>query len=232
MLKNLLCSIILFCSILGCYLLPAQEVSLEQQAIGLYISSRSFEIDDLFNLKVGQFLRKGEEDRSYVGNLERELIIQLGELLCAQIKALGQADTVYFLNGEPEMARALQQNLDFRYMQMRGSPPELQSLDQILVLSPFQLSSRIHKSVYIRSNRMYTERIPVEVFQFRFHRFLPRDPNFHQTVEVCFDRLDHKLPDRYITLLRNESQFGKVLGDAFSQWWGQWQYSWTGHCTE
>lgn len=231
LLTNISRSLLLGVCLMAMSTLSAQEpyYSWKGMQIGVFVRSSAFTVDEQFNLKIGQFLQQGE-DRSFVGDLNRELIIQMGELLCQEIQRVSQADTVYFLNGQPEMARGLQQGLNTRNMELSAAPQSIQGLDQIWVISPFHIGSRIHKSVYIRSNRMYTERIPVEVLQFEMHGYKPAELSYHRVEKVCFDRMQHRVGTRYMDLFERQSQFGQFLSDGFSQWWAQWEFREVSNC--
>jgi hypothetical protein len=203
------------------FYVPAEAQShFADQKIGLYLSSSSFQVADELDLEVSQFLTQGTEDRSWVGQPKRELMIRLGDLLCTQLQALSGANTVYFLNGDLERGRAFRDAYLGERDLMRPAPA-LADLDQVLVLSQFALDTRRHRSVYIRSNRMITEYIPVKRIELQVSAFDPAQGGSPTLTRVCYDDLNSTKPAWHFDFYREASELGKYLSRVFSQWWLQ-----------
>ena len=197
--------------------------SLAGKRLAVYMSSKTFTLAEAFDMEVTQFLTV-DEDRSWVGRMKEEFMIRIGWLFTEQLQALSGADTVIFLNADLPRGRAFLDTYDPETGRLRRSAPEaLQDIDHILVLSPFTLGSRIHRSVYIRSNRMISERIPVEVVDLTFTWLVPRAPSQVRSSRVCYDRLETPRPAEPFDLHAGRSHLGKVLSQVFSQWWDQEQ---------
>jgi hypothetical protein len=201
------------------------------QRVGLYISSRSFGYAPDFFIEVAQFL-KLEEDRSNIGKMKNELIIRLGDELARQLQALSDADTVYFLNANLELGRAMLAAYDTAKGYLLDPDPVLQELDQVLVIDPFFIASRNHRSVFIRSNRMISQNIPVKKARFTVILIEPQRPRIPYPTEVCYDDLKSAKPTLTFDFMSQESQMGLYLSQVFSQWWGQWSGELSGSCAE
>ncbi|RMG57320.1 MAG: hypothetical protein D6722_25150 [Bacteroidetes bacterium] len=206
--------------------------SLAGKRLAVYLSSKHFSMTETFNMEVAQFLTV-DEDRSWMGRMKEEFMIRMGWLFTEQLQALSGADTVIFLNADLPRGRAFIDTYDASTGRLRRSAPEaLQDLDHILVLSPFSLGSRIHRSVYIRSNRMISERIPVEVIDMTLTWLSPMAPSQARETRVCYDRLKTPRPPSPFDLHAEHSGMGKVLSQAFSQWWDQEQGQQESTCEE
>lgn len=198
---------------------------------GVYISSRSFGYDADFFIEVAQFLKQ-EEDRSNIGKMKNEFIIRVGDLLTAQLQEMTGADTIYFLNADMTRGRAMLAAYDTARGYLINPDPVLQELDYVLVIDPFYIHSRNHRSVYIRSNRMITENIPVKKARFSVTLIETVRPRIPKLTKVCYDDLSSDKPELVFDFLQEESKMGKYLSQVFSQWWGQWQQGVPAGCGE
>lgn len=187
--------------------------------VGFYISGKNFQLDPVFNLKYAQFLKQGDEDRSYTGKFKNEVIIQLGLMLEKQIPQILGTDTSYFMNAIPKYGLIFRAAYDSSEQKLYGDYEALKKLDYVLYLESYQLTHRIHRSVFIRSNKMITERIPIEVVKFSFLIISPSQNKVIHRSTLCFDRLKHKVSEDYFDFFASNSAFGKFLGDNFSAWW-------------
>lgn len=197
--------------------LQAQSIATQPSRLGLYLSSKGFEYSESLYLEISQFLTL-DDDRSAAGRMKSEFIIRLGWMLCEQIQRLSGADTVYFLNADLAMGRAWQGTYQPGQARLSGKPV-LDSLDQVLVINPFHLSTRTQRSVYIRSNRMITDRIPVKKVSFQVLAFDPARQQLTTQVDICMDDLRSPKAPAHFDLFEQGSPLGKFLSKSFSQWW-------------
>jgi len=203
-----------------CKSLNAQDLNKNGQDIGLFISSKHFSYSEDFYKEISQFLTL-DDDRSWVGKMKSEFIIRMGWLLQEQIQQLEKTDTLYFMNAEPKLGRALLDTYDFEQRRYHTQHKNLQDLKKIYVLNSFEIRTRKHRSVYIRSNRMITEYIPVMVISLNMSVFDPKNPAQAVQTEVCFDAQTSTTEESYFDLHASRSKIGKLLSDSFSQWWSQ-----------
>ncbi|MDX2284823.1 MAG: hypothetical protein NW241_11710 [Bacteroidia bacterium] len=196
-------------------LLPAQEL-MRSQRIGLYISSRECSYTGQFNQGIAQFL-KLEEDRSQEERVKQELIIRLGALLCAQSPQVLGADTMYFLNSDLELGGRFRDAYDPQQRRLR-SPVALRGTGRVLVLASMHLDTRIHTSVYARSNRMHTDRIPVRRAAMTLLLFDPGQNTPLASWQLCFDEL--LVPRRAYAydFFAGESNMGQFFSRLFTEW--------------
>ncbi|WNJ19574.1 hypothetical protein [Pontibacter sp. G13] len=193
--------------------------SMQGKTVGIYISSKRFTIDERLYLGITQFLKQGSEDRSWVGQLKSELIIQLGWMLSEQIQEMTQADTVYFINAVPELAKPLISQYDPISKTLVRKSNQLDQLDYVMVMDSVELKSRIEKSVYIQSNRVKTDRVVIPKVELAVCVLSPRDPKTHIYTEVCYDDQNKPHLDLVFDFHRQKSKTGKYLSRAFSYWW-------------
>ncbi|MEZ4827405.1 MAG: hypothetical protein R3C61_14165 [Bacteroidia bacterium] len=213
---------VLLCIMVNFFSVHAQTVHnqvLKGKHVGLYISAKEFEIPEDQNIPVTQFLTIGE-DRSYAGRLKSEFMIRLGWMLAEQLQAVSLADSVHFLNADLPKGKAMQDAWDPVRNRLFRPNEVLNELDYILVLSPFTMTTRIHKSVYIRSNRMVTDRITVRMTEMRVTQFLVSDPTEVRNYHICFDEQASEKPkELYFDFYQAQSPMGKYLSLLFSRWW-------------
>lgn len=195
---------------------------LSGEKIGVFISSKSCGYASPFFIEIAQFLKQ-KEDRSNIGKMKSEFIIRFGSLFVEQLQLLTNADTVIFLNGDIERGRAFLAAYDSvtRGLIRPGAP--LQSLDRVLVIDPLFIHSRKHRSVFIRSNRVITEYIPVKLAELTVVSLRMTQPRNPHITEVCYDDFDSPKPTLQFDFLKEDSKMGLYLSQTFSQWWAQWQ---------
>lgn len=200
--------------------LQGQDLNPNGKDIGLFIGSKNFTYSEDFYKEVSQFLTI-DDDRSWVGKMKSEFIIRTGWLLQEQLQKLEQVDTLYFMNAEPKLGRALISAYDLDSKRYESPHEELKLLSKIYVLNSFSINTRKHRSVYIRSNRMITEYIPVMVLSFNISVIDPKNPKNVVQTEVCFDAQTSTTEADYFDLYADRSTLGKLLSKSFSQWWYQ-----------
>lgn len=201
---------------------PNLMPSLQGKSVGIYVSSKGFNFDEGLDMQVTQFLTIGE-DRSYVGRLKPELMIRLGWLLAAQIQQLGQADTVHFLNADPPRGFAFREIYDVDNNRIQKNEVEaLKDIDYVLVINDFELGYRFHRSSYVYSNRMITERISVKTTSLSLTAFSIGKAQQGSTIQVCYDDQKTQKPPQHFDFYPGKSPMGRYLGYVFSQWWEQW----------
>lgn len=216
----LFCSFFLFFAGLMGNAALGQGNVLKDKQVGLYISAKDFIIPEEHYLTITQFLTVGE-DRSYAGRLKAEFMIRLGWMLSEQLQEISGADSVWFINADLPKGKAMQQAWNVDRKTLIRPEETLKQLDYILVLSPFELSSRVHKSVFIRSNRMVTDRVNVKMVDFEITSFQMADISDPRHFHICYDEQTSEKPESVVFDFYNkESGLGKYLGMIFSRWWG------------
>ena len=219
-----------FILFLSPYMLNAQAGLLRGKKIGVYVSSRAFEMNEDFYLQAAQFL-KLKEDRSYTGELDTELLIRIGEIFCKQLQSLAEADTVFFLNADVEKGYAFQEAFDSEQNKLTGKVT-IKDTDMLVVMSRMKLSTRSHRSVFIRSNRMFTERVKVKKADVSMSLFDPALPELSLVAQLCFDEYNSPKRPAHFDFYGAESPFGKFMGRVFSQWWWQLEEGIPSSCEE
>jgi len=210
--------IICWMGIQGCL---AQANLMQGKNIGIYISSSNFTITDGYYMPVAQFLSI-EEDRSSIGEMKAELMIRVGELLSEQLIKVAMADSVYFLNADIYKGRYFQKFYSTKTNRLTDSLT-LENTDLVLVINKMDLSIRQHRSVYIRSNQMYTQKIPVKVAEMSITLLDPVVPDLALEAHTCFDEQKDKKVEMSFDFYQSDSKLGLFFSYLFSRWWYQLQ---------
>ncbi|MCB0855126.1 MAG: hypothetical protein KDD63_23050 [Bacteroidetes bacterium] len=208
--------IFLFMSTSG---VQAQVNPFKGKKTGVYFSSKGFSYPEELYLYVNQFI-KVDDEGAWAGQQKEEFMIRLGWLLCDQLQALTGADSMYFLNADLPKGKAFRDAYDPVNNRMITPEESLKNLDYILVISPFELTTRVHKSVFIRSNRMVTDRIDVKILKFQTSLFRANGDRDPRIINICFDEQTGPKPvETYFDFYRKDSSMGKFLSWGFSHWW-------------
>lgn len=210
--------------------MSAQSGLLRSKRVGLYISSSNFDFQDFYYLSAAQFL-KIKEDRSYAGELKSELLIRIGETLCPQLQSLAEADTVYFVNADIDRGVAFQKGYNSLENKLED-PLVIPNTDLVLVINKLELSYRSHRSVFIRSNQMFTEKIKVKKAQMAITFFDPSLPELALEAKTCYDEFTSDKVAFEFDFYREESKLGEFFSQLFSQWWWQIEEGVADNCAE
>ena len=84
-----------------------------------------------------------------------------------------------------------------------------------------ELSHRSHRSVFIRSNRMFTEKIQVKKAQMAITFFDPTLPELALEAKTCYDEYTSEKVSYAFDFYRQESKLGAFFSQLFSHWWLQ-----------
>ena len=205
--------------LLGFSSVSAQANLLAGKKVGVYFSSRAVTYGQSFYLPIAQFVTQ-EDNAAWNGKLKSEFLINLGWMFCQQLQPLADADSVYFMNADLPLGRAMQEAYDPVLSSISRDQAYLKELDFVLVLDEFELATRNHRSVYIRSNRMITEDIPIKTVASRMSLFDLKSPDFVIRTNVCLDDQTSPAPQAWhFDMLRSSSALGKFLSKVFSTWW-------------
>ena len=221
--------IFIFLGLLAGNFAKAQKNPFKDKKVGVYISSKSFTYPEELYLNISQFIGIMDKD-AWAGRQKSEFIIRLGWMICEQLKELGEVDSVAFLNADLARGSLFQNAYDGLNNRMI-TPREPLDLDYVLVFSPFEMTTRIHKSVYIRSNRMVTDRINVKIINFETALFKANGDRDPKVIKICFDEQKGTKPSaHYFDFHRKESGLGKFLSFSFSHWWEAVRNGSDGNC--
>lgn len=208
----------------GILLLPssglfAQADLLADKNVGVYFSSRAVSYEQEFYLPIAQFVTQ-EDDAAWNGRLKSEFLIRLGWMLTEQLQEVAGADSVYFMNADMAMGRAMQEGYQHEEGVLDRSKEDLQALDFVLVLDEFDMDTRIHRSVFIRSNKMVSENIPIKTASFQMRMFDMDNEELVLSTRVCLDDQNSPIPAKWhFDFSRTTSGMGKFLSKVFSTWW-------------
>ncbi len=211
--------------------LIAQLPELTGKTLGIYISAKQVNFNEDYHMDVNQFLTV-EEDRSWGVNAKTEFLVRLGERLGEQLKEVTGLDSVYFLNADPARAREFIQQYNPDNGIVRPLSNRFEGTDMILIIDELTLLTRSGEYAYIRSNRIFTQRIRVKHAQLsmRWHNL---EVNDHPLRTVtCFDAKESTRPPHIINLYAKDSSLGDFLTKLFSTWWLQMAHQEPNNCQD
>ena len=192
---------------------------LSGKTVGVYISSRAVTYGENFYLPIAQFVTQ-EDDAAWNGRLKSEFLVKLGWMVTGQLQELAEADTVFFMNADLPMGRAMQTAYDPETRELNLNEEALKNLDVVLVLEELAMETRNHRSVYIRSNRMITENIPIKTASCQLALFDLHNSELKLDTRVCLDDMNTPAPGFWhFDFYRSTSGMGKFLSKVFSTWW-------------
>ncbi|MEM6767432.1 MAG: hypothetical protein AAF824_15970 [Bacteroidota bacterium] len=193
------------------------QTNFQGKKISVFISSKTSAYTEPFVFPVTQFL-KIEEDRSWTGDLKAEFLIRLGELFCAELQEITQADTVIFLNADINRGQQFLANYDLERRKL-VSEKGMSDSDHLLIIQDFTLKNRLERSVFIRSNRMYSEKVPVKQAELRILAFSQGNTQPLKTFSVCRDERNSGKVSSHFDFYNAQSKLGDFLSQVFSNWW-------------
>ncbi len=226
-----LISVFLVLCLMGCLPLAGQGQSLAGKRIGLYISSKAVTYGQDYYLPIAQFVTR-EDDAAWSGKLKSEFLITMGWLLSEQLQPLAQADTVYFLNADLALGRAMQEAIQEESGRFVPGEALRESLDMVVILDEFALNIRNHRSVYIRSNRMITENIPIKTLRGSLSVIDLSAPGQPASTSFCLDDQTTPAPAAHFDFHAATSPMGRFLSKGFSLWWQLLAAGEAGNCGE
>lgn len=197
----------------------SQALELDGKNIGIFVSSKRVDFTSDYYLPITQFL-KLDEDRSWADRFKSEFLIKLLELYCSQLKEVNKADSVYFLNANLYQTETLLASYD-PYHNSISSQEIFANIDYLFVIDSLDLSIRKGRSVFIRSNRMYTEQIDINQGHLAISVFQKNIPKAVRRYISCRDAGRDRKIDTYFDFYSEESPLGKFLSQLFTQNWVQ-----------
>ena len=212
--------LVLFAGFFGAFT-PAQAQTepvypLKGKTVAVYFSKRQFSFDDNYRIPLSQFIRSDQGTETEIEDLKLQSLVAIAALFSAQLKAASQADSVYFLNEFPELARTFIGAYSSQERKMTPARDAFGQTDYVLVVNPFILGSYKTSAVYTRSNRIITEQVVVKTARIRFELYNPRDGLMMHIFEACMDERQTAVPEILFQFHIKSSKTGKFLGRLFS----------------
>ncbi len=214
--------VIYVCLTILCYQLSfsqSLDYSFDGKKLGLYISSTDIDYSDHYYLPISQFLTIGE-NRSAEDKMKTEFLIRLGEMLSEQIAKVTNADTVYFINANVSMGKAIR-NAYNKDTHTLISVDAFFDMDYMIMIDELKLTSFKKRSVFIRSNQMYSEPIDVKRAEMHTAFFQQSALTSMNNYQTCMDESIPYNEELYFNFFSNKSAMGNFLSKLFSSWWDQ-----------
>ena len=196
---------------------PESEVyPLRGKTVAVYLSKRQFDFNDHYLIYLSQFVKSDQGRASTLDNLKEQTMISLGELLEAQLKEVTRADSVFFLNKFPGIARKFIKKYDSERHYLPAMGKEMDGVDYIFVVNPMVLGTYKTSGVYSRSNRIMTQSVINKTGNVRIDVYDPVSGQLRYIAKACLDEKKTKEPALYFDFRNEESKTGHFLARLFS----------------
>lgn len=216
--KTLLFSLILFIG--GAQFLQAQTNPRPQvlrgKQVALYLTKKQFSYDDSYNFDLSQFIIRHRGEDAVVDNIKLESLIALGEILPPQMEDSLGADSAFFLNEKPEMARAFLEQYDIAMGHLGPLGPLFDDTDIVMVITPIVLGNYTATEVYVRSNRIINEPRRIRTARMGISFYRPSDGSLISEFNTCLD-LKKEKPALRFDFYNKTSKMGMFLARLFSK---------------
>ena len=194
----------------------SSQLPLKGKRVAVYFSSRQFDFDDSYRIPLSQFIKSDEGDKAEIEDIKRQTLIALGRLFSEQLQAPTQADSVYFLNENPELGKTFIDRYDSDERTLESLGPKFAGTDLVLIVNPLNLTSYKTSSVYSRSNRIITDQITVKTARMSLEVFSPSTGQRLTVAETCMDERKTQVAANYFDLHMKSSKTGQFLGKLFT----------------
>lgn len=189
---------------------------MEGKTVGVYFSKKNFEFSDQWLKPLMQFIKAGEGQNVTIEDLKLQAIILIGNSFSDQLDTVVGADSVYFLNENPELAMEFMRGYGLGTRNSNPLGSSFQETDYIMVVNPIKLETYPTNSVYVRSNQIITEKIDVRRARLSIDLFEVPSGKKVATTNSCTDERDTKVPVLKFDLESDNSVSGKFLSKSFT----------------
>ncbi len=207
----------LLVSILGLSSLMGQQTDpLAGKTIAVYFSKKAYHFDRPYHHYLSQFIGAAEGEDILIDDLKLQSLIAIGKRFAAQLGAASEADSAFFLNEQPEMARAFIEGYSIDQHDMLPLGSSFTGVDLVLVVNPFQLFSERRPVVLTRSNRLVTKYDNVKKAKLSTELWDPSTGRLIQATETCMEHKKKGLPELRFDFQGDDSQTGRFLEYVFT----------------
>lgn len=189
---------------------------LRGKRVAVYLTKKQFNYDDTYLLDLSQFILTHRGEDAVVDNVKLEALIALGELIPNQLEDSLGADSAYFLNEKPELAREFLEHYDMAMGSLTPLGKGFADTDLILVVSPLVLGHYTVSEVYVRSNRIINEPKRVRTGRLALHFYRPGDGRLVSEFNTCVDMKKENPPQKF-DFHNKKSSTGAFLAHLFSK---------------
>lgn len=209
--------VLLLISILSCGSVNAQAADpLEGKTIAIYFSKKAFHFDRPYHHFLSQFIGKAEGEDILIDDLKLQSLVAIGERFSSQMAQASSADSAFFLNERPEMARAFIEGYSTVDHEMVPVGASMQGVDLVLVVNPLQLLSKRTPVVLTRSNRLVTTYDYIKHAKLSIELWDPASGKLVRKTESCIQEQKKNLPEINFDFQGKDSKTGRFLELVFS----------------
>lgn len=189
---------------------------LKGKRVAVYFSRKQFNFDDNYRIPLSQFIKADEGQLTEIEDIKRQTLVALGRLFSEQLRIPAQADSVYFLNENPDLGKVFIDHYDSEEGALEPLGPGFAGTDYVLIVNPLDLTSYKTSSVYSRSNRIITDQVVVKTARMSLEVFSPATGQRLTRAETCMDERKTSVTANYFDLHMKASKTGQFLGKLFT----------------
>lgn len=189
---------------------------LKGKTAAVYFSKKQFSYNQYFYHDLSQFIKVQAGDKILVQDAKLQSIIAFGSLFAEQLGEASGADSVFFLNAFPDLARKFIRAYDSDERTLQSLGDGMPGVDFILVINPMSLVMRKVPAVLTRSNRLETVYDYVKTGKVEMDMLDPATGRLAGRYAVCVNETTTRIPERLFSFYADESRMGDFLGKLFS----------------
>ena len=189
---------------------------LKGKTAAVYFSKKHFSYNRYFYHDLSQFIKTHAGEKTQIQDAKLQSIIAFGGLFSEQLAEAASADSVFFLNAYPDLARTFIRSYkaDDRTLSALGNA--MPGVDFIIVVNPLNLVMKKVPAVLAKSNRLETTYDMVKTGRISLDLIDPRSGSIVGSYTVCLDEHKTRIPQNLFTFYPEESRMGAFLGELFS----------------
>lgn len=205
---------------------------LKGKTAAVYFSKKHFTYNRYFYHDLSQFIKTHAGEGTQIQDAKLQSIIAFGGLFSEQLAEATAADSVFFLNAYPDLARKFirSYNADERTLSALGNA--MPGVDFILVVNPLSLVMKKVPAVLAKSNRLETTYDMVKTGRMSLDIIDPRSGNIVGSYSVCLDEHKTRIPQDLFSFYPEQSRMGAFLGELFSTLVHNMNLGESGNCPE
>lgn len=186
------------------------------KTVAVYFSKKYFTFPEDYRFMVPAFILSDQGKDTPLEDLRQQTLISLGRMFAEQLASVTGADSAWFLNEDPAKASQFMQRYDADSSTLEPMPARLPGADLILVINPLTLGGYKRNIVYVRSDRVITEKEYEKTAKARFILFDPASGRPVASTHICFDSFNDKVDQPRFDFRSASSPLGKFLSQLFT----------------
>lgn len=215
--KGCFAFLILLFSTFGLKAQGGPVLPLKGKTVAIYFSKKHFNYNRYFYHDLSQFIKTYAGEKTQVQDAKLQSIIAFGSLFSEQLSEATYADSAFFLNAYPDLARKFIRSYDADARSLAGlGATAMPGVDYILVINPMSLVMKKVPAVLARSNKLHTTYDFVKTGRLSMDILDPSTGRMAGSYTVCVNEHKTRIPQDLFSFYPEQSRMGDFLGKLFS----------------